>query len=182
MTPSSTAAPSPLALCAITPNPCPIAAGTYSSAPFIVPFLFTVGDGWTDDRAWPHGGEIALPTGAVQWATAVSARARNVSATPADFIAFLRKTKGFTVSQPTPVTIDGVSGQQVDVLTNKAAVSGLFSIEEDAFNVNAGERFRFFVLDKGGETVILTIDAFKAKQFDEFAGQAQPVIDSIKWL
>ena len=75
-----------------------------------------------------------------------------------------------------------MSGQQFDLLTNTTAVSGLFSIAEDEFNVDAGEKIRFFVLDMAGGTVILTIDAFKAADFDAFAGQAQPVIDSIKWL
>ena len=195
--PSSGTAPSPSAaaaavpLCAKEMNPCPITAGTYSAIPFRPTFEFTITDPWQNDRAWPDGGEIAKDAGAVQWASGVttgykfglSGISTPIGPKPADFIDYLKSFKAFTVSDPMPVTIDGVSGQQVDVLTNKTApVRGIFVITHDAFNLDPGEKIRFFVLDKDGHTVILTIDSFKAADFDAFAKVAQPVIDSITWV
>jgi hypothetical protein len=194
--PSASTAPSPSAadaavpLCAKEMNPCPLTAGTYSAIPFTPTFEFTITDPWQNDRAWPDGGEIAKDSGAVQWASGVTTGykfglagiATPIGSKPADFIDYLKSFKGFTVSDPIPVTIDGVSGQQVDVLTRRTAVHGIFVIAHDAFNLDAGEKIRFFVLDKDGRTVILTIDSFKAADFDAFAEVAQPVIDSITWV
>jgi hypothetical protein len=175
-----------LALCAMTPEPCPLVAGTYSTQPFVFPYLFTIDAEWTNDRAWPHGGEIYLPTGAVQWASGVTKGSRDgtqltIGQTPADFVDFLRKQKGFTVSQPTPVTIGGVAGQSVDLLTNEIRERGIYMIAEDVANVDPGEKIRFFLVPMSDDMVIMTIDAFKAAGFDDFAAQAQPVIDSIEW-
>jgi hypothetical protein len=183
---SQGASGSSLALCAVTPGPCELAAGTYSTAPFVFPFEFTVGAGWTNDRDWPHGGEIYLPIGAVQWASGVvkgtsGGSTTPIGPTPADFVAFLHKEPGFTVGVPTPVTIGGLGGQSVDLTTNGVAVQGLYFFAEDAANVDAGEKIRYFLLPKGTDMVVMTMDAFKAAQFEEFAAQAQPVIDSIMW-
>ena len=170
----------------MSPNPCPLAAGTYSTQPFMLPFLFTIDAEWTNDRAWAHGGEIYLPIGAVQWASGVKngtsgGKRVTIGQTPTDFVAFLRKEKGFTVSDPSPVTIGGVAGQSVDLVTNSTATHGIYFFPEDAANVDAGEKIRFFLVPKNGDMAVITIDAFKAEQFDAFAAQAQPVIDSINW-
>jgi hypothetical protein len=183
-TPGPTASPppsptGPAALCAEGfAAPCTLDAGAYTTAPFEAAFSFVLSSAWQNDRAWPHGGEIFLPAGAVQWGSGVKEGSvkgvrLDIGPTPADF---------FAVSDAIPVTIGGVSGQQVDVLTNTIEAPGIFLIEEDAYNLAAGEKVRFYVLDKGGTTVVLTMDAFKAAEFDDFAVDAQPVIDSIAWI
>ena len=98
-------------------------------------------------RAWPPDESPRL-------------RCRSVT-TPADFIAHLRKFDGFTVSEPVPVTVDGVSGSQVDVLSNDVAADGMFLLPEDGFNLGPGEKTRFLVLDKDGATVILFIESVR---------------------
>jgi hypothetical protein len=100
---------------------------------------------------------------------------------PADFIAFLKKPKGWVVGKPVPVTIGGVAGQRVDVATRKVGISGVFAIPEDIFNVDAGEKIRFIVLDKDGKTVVLMVDAFKEKDFADILALEQPVLDTIAW-
>jgi hypothetical protein len=100
---------------------------------------------------------------------------------PADFIAFLNKPKGWVVSKPVAVTIGGVAGQQVDVATRKVGIRAVFTIPEDAFNVDAGEKVRFIVLDKGGTRVVLMVDAFKEKDFNDVVALEQPILDSILW-
>jgi hypothetical protein len=97
------------------------------------------------------------------------------------FIAYLSPSR-LHISDPIPVTIDGASAVSSRCPTNKTAVHEIFVISHDAFNIDAGEKIRFFVLDNDGHTVILTMDAFKAAGFDAFADVAQPVIDSITWV
>ena len=185
---ASSGAPVVAALCAEgMAEPCGIAPGTYSTAPFEEAFTFTIVSTWQNDRAWPHGGEIFLADGAIQWASGVKVGVVDgideaIGPTPADLIAHLRKTEGFTVGEVSPVTVGDEAGQQVDVLTNDTEVHGIIRIEEDDLNLAPGEKIRFLVIDKGGQTVILTIDAFKADQFEAFEAVAQPVIDSIVWL
>ena len=113
------------ALCAKELERCPIAAGTYTTDAFTDPFTFTIeGDDWTNDRNWPHGGSMTKAgTDSFLWASGVvSGNAPEglvaIGPTPSDFIAHLRKFDGFTVSEPIPVKVDGVSGSQVDVLSN----------------------------------------------------------------
>jgi hypothetical protein len=189
----SSAAPSTAtgdgALCAKGFEPCPIPAGTYSSAPFEHPFTFTIsGDDWTNDRNWPHGGSMTKAgANSFLWASGVvsgqvGGAAAEIGPTPADFIAHLGKFDGFTVSEPVPVTVDGVSGSQVDVLTNDVGAGGMFLLPEDGFNLSPGEKTRFLVLDKGGATVILFVESLKAATFDAFmADVAQPILDGLTW-
>lgn len=186
---ASSAASTSGTLCAKAFVPCPLPAGTYSSAPFEHPFKFTIiGDDWTNDRAWPHGGAATRGgSNAFFWASGVESGVIDrvttpIGPTPADFIAHLRKFAGFTVSEPVPVTIDGVSGSQVDVLTNDIAAEKMYLIPEDAFNVSPGEKLRFIVLDMDGETVILFLDSFKAPDFDAFLAEVgQPILDGLTW-
>jgi hypothetical protein len=193
--PSPTTAPSAGASVAATPlcakefTACSLEAGTYSTTPFEPAFDFTIAGPWQNDRAWPDGGEIATADGAVQWASGVTTGFKEgienlgtpIGPKPADFIDYVQSFKGFTVTDPVPVTIDGVEGQQIEVSTNDTGVHGFFVITHDAFNVDAGEKIRFYVLDKDGQTVILTMDSFKEAGFDAFADVAQPVIDRVKW-
>ena len=100
----------------------------------------------------------------------VSGTEVEIGPTPADFIAHLRKFDGFTVSEPVPVTVDGVSGSQVDVLSNDVAADGMFLLPEDGFNLGPGEKTRFLVLDKDGATVILFVESVQAETFDALHG------------
>jgi hypothetical protein len=176
-------------LCAKGFETCPIPAGTYSSAPFEHPFTFTIsGDDWTNDRNWVHGGSMTKAgANSFLWASGVvsgqvGGTAVEIGPMPADFIAHLRKFDGFTVSEPVPVTVDGVSGSQVDVLSNDIGAGGMFLLPEDGFNLSPGEKTRFLVLNKDGATVILFVESFKAATFDAFmADVAQPLLDGLTW-
>jgi hypothetical protein len=176
-------------LCAKGFATCPIPPGTYSSAPFEHPFTFTIsGDDWTNDRNWQHGGSMTKAgANSFLWASGVtsgevSGTTVEIGPSPADFIAHLRKFDGFTVSEPVPVTVDRVSGSQVDVLSNDIGAGGMFLLPEDGFNLSPGEKTRFLVLDKDGATVILFVESYKAATFDAFmADVAQPILDGLTW-
>ena len=187
-TSTPTTVPTASGLCAHEFTGCKIAAGTYSTAPFDHPFTFTIETEWENTRAWPDGGEIA-PTpqvGAFQWGSGVAkgnveGKVVPIGPKPADLIAHLRKFEGFNVGQPSPATIGGVLGQQLDVLTNETKAQAFLLSEKDAFNVAPGEKLRFFIFDRSGETVFLIVDAFKEADFDSFSAIVQPILDSIVW-
>lgn len=175
-------------LCAVGHEPCPIEAGTYTATPFEPDFSFTVDEGWQNDRAFADGGGISKPEGGVFWASGVATgtigeEEVEIGASVDDFVTFLRgfDAVGMTVSEPTPVTVDGVDGQQIDVASNEAEAPALYRIAEDQFNLVPDEKARFLVLDKDGETVLLIIDSFTTEGFDDWVATAQPVVDSISW-
>lgn len=176
-------------LCAKEFEPCLISAGTYTTDAFEYPFTFTIlGDDWSNDRNWPHGGSMTkASTNSFLWASGVvSGRVGeevvDIGPTPADFIAHLGRFDGFTVSEPVPVTVDGVSGSQVDVLSNDVQAGGMFLLPEDGFNLSPGEKTRFLVLDQDGSTVILFLESFDAATFDAFmADVGQPLLDGLAW-
>ena len=175
-------------LCAVEHEPCPLEAGTYSSAPFEPAFMFTIDDGWMNDRAFADGGGISKEIGGIYWASGVSAgtvagEEVEIGASADDFVAFLQglEVAGMTVSEPTPASVDGVEGQQIDVDSNDVDAPALYFIEEDQFNLVANEKARFIILDKDGEAVILIVDSFTSADFDEWVDTAQPVLDSIRW-
>lgn len=186
--PTGEPSPNEGTLCAHEFTGCQIPAGTYSTEPFEHPFEFTVTETWTNNRAWPHGGEIGTPEGdaAFQWASGVDTGTMDgqtveIGPEPNDVIDFLRGFEGFTVSEPTEVTIDGVSGQQVDVLTNETSAPGILRFAEDALNLAPGEKVRYIVLDKDGATVLLIVDAFEQDQFEDFLARVEPILASITW-
>jgi hypothetical protein len=187
--PAASAAGGDGELCAREFEPCPIPAGRYMTGSFEHPFTFTIdGDDWTNDRNWPHGGSMTKASAnSFLWASGVvSGRVGqetvDIGPAPADFIAHLARFDGFTVSEPVPVTVDGVSGSQVDVLSNDVQAPGMFLLPEDGFNLAPNEKTRFLVLDKDGATVILFVESFDAATFDAFmADVGQPLLDGLTW-
>ena len=175
-------------LCAVEFETCALESGTYSSSPFEPEFTFTVDDGWTNERAWPDGGGISKEGGAFYWASGtargtVAGEEVEIAGGVDGFVAFLQSlaATGMTVSEATAVVVDGAAGQQVDVESNEVDAPALFFIAEDQFNLVAGEKARFTVLDVEGETAVLIVDAFEAADFDEVAATVQPIVDSVAW-
>jgi hypothetical protein len=181
------AAPSALALCANAMTPCPLAAGTYSTAPFEPAFLVTVPDGAMNDRAWTHGGEISVGSGAfLEWGTgftgATGPGAKSVAPpkTAAEMVAFLRSFKKFIVTAPAPITVDGRNGTTIDVTTNVDAPD-LLQIPEDSFNLDSGEKIRLFLFDIDGDVVMILEEVPQARDFEKNIASIKPMVDSIAW-
>jgi hypothetical protein len=170
-------------------TPCPVSAGTYSTTPFVHPFLVTIGDGWTNDRAWAHGGELADPSGLgyLQWGSGFtggmgpSGKTIAIGPTGDGVLDHFRSFKDFTVSPVEDVTIGGKTGKAVDVTTNGAGQSGILQIPEDNYNLGPGEKVRLMVFDIDGSAVALMVDIPKAKDFDAEMAAMQPVLDTIVW-
>ena len=185
---SSSASAGEGALCAVDHEPCQLEPGTYSAAPFEPGFTFTIEEAWQNDRAFADGGGISQPTGGIYWASGVT-RGRlgdeevEIGATPEQFIAFLQSLSlaGATISGQSELSVGDRAGQSVDVETGEEALSGLYLIAEDAFNLAPHEKARFIVFDVDGETVVFVIDAFAAADFDAWVAAAAPVLESVEW-
>jgi hypothetical protein len=148
--------------------------------------MFVVPAGWRNDRAFADGGGVSNQGGGFLWASGVTkglSGGATVDIAPGvdGFLAHLKSFKGFTVTEPVPVTVDGVEGRQVDVTTNDVEAPGLYIIADDGFNLAPGEKARFIVLDKDGATVILIIEGFKDTEFDATVATTQTILDSVSW-
>ena len=185
---TSGSATGPGELCAVGHEPCPLEPGEYTAGPFEPNFSFTIDEEWTNDRRFADGGGISQQSGGIYWASGVSAgrigeEDIEIGASVEDFVTFLQSLEaiGMTVSDPEPVTVDGVSGQQVDVESNATDAPGLLMLAEDVFHLVPDESARFLVLDKDGETVLLIVDSFASDDFEVWVETTQPVLDSIRW-
>lgn len=180
----ATSDPSPL--CATDQRPCDLKAGTYTTEPFDAAFTFEIGGGWSSERVFAHGGAISKGEAAFFWASEVRGGTVDgarvpIGPEPDDFLAHLARYEGFTIGEPSQVTIGGVTGRQVDVTTNETDAPGFLAVPEEPLNFDAGEKLRFFVLDKEGKTVILIVDAWHEAEFEAFVDETTPLIESITW-
>jgi hypothetical protein len=186
---SPTPAPSGLSLCATGSTPCPLPAGTYSTAPFVQPFLVTIAGGWINDRAWPHGGELASSSGKayLQWGSGfisgTGPSGKNVAIGPtADAVlAYMQSFEGFAMTASAPVTIGELTGRSVDISTKGTLAKGFLRIPEDQYNLAPGEKVRFMVFDVSGAAVVIMVDVPTEKDFGAEIKAMQPVLDSIIW-
>ena len=148
--------------------------------------MFSVPAGWRNDRAYADGGGVSTSTGGFWWASGVKQgmvgdTSVKIAAGVDGFVSHLKSFKGFAVTDPVPVAVDGVKGVQVDVTTNDVVADGLYLVAEDAFNLAPDEKARFIVLDKGGVTVLIILESFKTAGFDAWLDTTKPILDSIKW-
>jgi hypothetical protein len=184
-----TAGPSPLALCAKGQTPCPVPAGTYSTAPFEHPFLVTIPSGWTNDRAGPHGGQLADASarGYLEWGSdfiggvGPSGKETKVGTTGDELLAYIRSFKDFEISPAVPVTIGGLTGKSVDISTKDTLARAFLGIPEDSYNLGPGEKARFMVFTVGGSAVLIMVEVPEEKNFEAEIAAMQPVLDSIVW-
>jgi hypothetical protein len=77
--------------------------------------------------------------------------------------------------------LGGVPATQIDVTTNETDAPGIYFVKEDRMNLAAGEKARFFLLDKDGATVILILEAYREEGFDAFVVETEPLLESLAW-
>jgi len=120
----------------------------------------------------------------------------NVVDAPEDMLGWFQQHPYLQTDKPEPVTVGGVKGVQFDVVVEDLPEDysgmcpgcgvgsgvGIFRLST-GFPVAYGEadKSRLIVLeDVKGETVTLGFSS-PATEFDEFAPEAQKVIDTVKW-
>ena len=173
--------------------------GVYRSEEFEPSLSFRVGVGWstappeasdalfivhgeTKDIGFVNAQEVYKPT---------RTGTGNVVDAPEDMVGWFQQHPHLKTSKPEPVTVGGVKGVQFDVLVEVpedysgvcgSVCVGLFRLST-GFPVflSAGDKVRLFVLeDVKGETVTIGFVG-PATEFDEFAPEAQKVIDTVEW-
>jgi len=162
---------------------CALAPGTYSAAPFVPVFRFTIGTGWTDDLDGANSGQLQKGTTSVTgfgWATGITAGDGSAIGTTVDaLLAYFAAQPGITVSNPTSPTIGGMAARSIDFTLSKGTI--FFKAGKSGGQFGTGEKVRAIAVNVNGEVVLLTIEVFDPKSFDAQATAVQPVLDSIAW-
>jgi hypothetical protein len=183
--------------------------GEYRTEEFEPSFSFRVGKGWKNDP--PEAFDFLLlgqergGLGAVNvqrvYEPSKSATPIVVNA-PKDLVGWLEHHPYLKTSDPEPISVGGVKGLQLDVTVAKdlpedyhsGACSSIADPEEcvDIFSVSTPSHSPVFVSESSKLHLIVTKDelsgltvalgyASRSTNFDEFAPEAQKVIDTVAW-
>ena len=113
---------------------------------------------------------------------------------PKDLVGWLQHHPYLKTSKPQPVTVGGVKGEQLDVLVEDLPkdysvdpecsdcvdIAPLSNDQEAAIFQEVNKRKVIVLEDVKGDTVMIWFAA-PPDEFDEFAPEAQKVVDSVKW-
>jgi hypothetical protein len=113
---------------------------------------------------------------------------------PQDLVGWLQKHPYLKTSKPQPVTLGGVKGVQFEVLVEELPkdynsltcsadcvdIAPLSNGQAAAYFSEVNKRRVFVLEDVKGDTVMIWFGA-PPDEFDEFATEAQKVVDSVKW-
>jgi hypothetical protein len=174
--------------------------GEYRSEEFKPSLSFKVGESWSnappeafDTLGLVWGETAGLGFVNVQEVYEPTATGTpNVVEAPEDMVGWFRQHPYLQTSKPKPVTVGGDKGIQFDVVVGDlpedySSVCGSDCVDlfrsSSGFKLGLGEdtKERDIVLeDVEGETVVIRFGSLAA-EFDEFAPEAQKVIDSVEW-
>jgi hypothetical protein len=182
----------------------PLRPGEYHSVKFKPSLSFKVGKRWTTaaeqlsdyiDLGYLGGSPTGEHTGRLRFLNVKEVfkpGTTNVVEAPKDLVGWLQHHPYLT-SKPEPVTLGGVKGEQLEVLVKDLPkdYSGLcgadcvdiapLSNDPAGANFKEGYKRKVFVLeDVKGDTVMIWYGGLP-DEFDEFATEAQKVVDSVKW-
>ena len=159
----------------------------WSSAPLEASDVLVIAQGETKVIGFVNAQEVYKPT---------RTGTPNVVDAPEDMVGWFQQHPYLQTDKPEPVTVGGVKGVQFDVVVEDlpegysevcpgcGVGSGVAIFRlSSGFPVAYGEadKSRLIVLeDVKGETVTLGFSS-PATEFDEFAPEAQKVIDTVKW-
>src|SRR5215207_1408335 len=179
--------------------------GEYHSVKFKPPLSFKVGKGWENgEEQLSDTIDLGLqgcgPPGALtsklhlmNVKEVFKPGTTNVVEAPKDLVGWLQHNPYLKTSKPKSVTVGGVKGEQFEVLVdhlpkNHNGYCGLDCL--DIFNQSSGDRIGYFtegrkrkvfvLEDVKGDAVVIWYAA-PLDVFDEFATEAQKVVDSVKW-
>jgi len=180
--------------------------GTYRSEEFKPSLSFRVGKGWSSTPLEEASDFLEIARGQTAGLNFTNVQevykptktgSANVVDAPKDMVGWLQQHPYLQTSKPEPVTVGGVKGLQFDVVVGDLpqTYSGTCTTIVGQPNcvdlvrlstgepilLAEGEKVRVIVLeDLEGETV--TIGFFSpASEFEEFAPEAQKVLDTVKW-
>jgi hypothetical protein len=180
-------------------DPQALSPGEYHSVVFKPALSFEVGKGWsTNEEQFSDFFQLAQQgdIGTLQFANVKKVYkpgTTNVEEAPQDLVGWLQHHPYLKTSKPQPVTVGGVKGEQLEVLIDHLPKdpNGYCGTDcLDIVNQSGGDRIGYFtegrkrkvfvLEDVKGETVVIWYAA-PLDVFDEFATEAQKVVDSVKW-
>src|SRR5215203_1900481 len=180
-----------------------LSPGEYHSVTFKPSLSFKVGKGW-EIAAEQLSEYINLGyEGGIETHYLAFANVKEVSKpgtleavdAPKDLVGWLQHHPYLKTSKPQPVTIGGVKGEQLDVLVDLPKnysvdpecdpgeclnIAPLSNDQESAIFMAVNKRKVIVLEDVKGDTVMIWFAA-PPDEFDEFAPEAQKVINSVKW-
>ena len=157
----------------------------WSSAPLEASDVLVIAQGETKVIGFVKPQEVYKPT---------KTGTPNVVDAPEDMVGWFQQHPYLQTDKPEPVTVGGVKGVQFDVVVEDlpedySSVCCSFDVALDIYRLSTGfpvsqfegDKVRLIVLEEvKGETVTLGFSS-PATEFDEFAPEAQKVIDTVKW-
>jgi hypothetical protein len=183
-------------------EPGTLSPGQYHSVKFKPSLSFKVGKGWSNsaneasdfiELGYEEGTGKYLTFGNV-WGVYKPGTLKTVD-TPKDLVGWLQHHPALKTSKPEPVTVGGVKGEQLYVLVKNVSkdyfldgecpvcldIAPVKNENAPAILFEEGNKRKVFVLeDVKGDTVMIWFAA-PPEEFDEFAPEAQKVVDSVKW-
>jgi hypothetical protein len=187
-------------------DPKTLRPGTYHSEEFKPSLSFHVGKGWSSTPFEEASDVLEIARGQTAGLNFTNVQevykptktgSANVVDTPKDLVGWFQQHPYLQTSKPEPVRVGGVKGVQFDLVVGDLPQNYLGTCESivghpycvDIIRLSTGEpillvegvKAGVIVLeDVGGETV--TIGFFSpTSEFEEFAPEAQKVLDSVKW-
>jgi hypothetical protein len=177
----------------------PLRPGDYRSQEFEPSLSFRVGKGWANNaQELPDFIELARQAepGYLRFANVeqvYKSGTQDVVEAPKDLVGWLQHHPHLKTDEPEPVTVGGVEGEQIDVLVEDLPrdflgrcgaecvdIAPLSGGEQGVFFREANKRRVIVLQDINGETVTIDFSS-PVVMFDEFAPEAQKVVDSIEW-
>ena len=177
--------------------------GEYRTEEFKPSLSFRVDEGWSNTEAQlPDSievGKVGQQGAETGWINFVNVKevfkpgTRNVVEAQKDLVGWFQHHPYLKTDKPEPASVGGVKGVQFDVLVEDLpqdyyGVCGRGCV--DIFSLSSGEQTTYFyethkrrvivLEDVKGETVTIAFSS-AADKFDEFAPEAQKVVESVKW-
>jgi len=182
-------------------------------APVFGGLTYTVPDGWANGSDWPESFEIVpatdLPpiddadkTGTISVLTQPTAMTQDppcsdqvepgVGRTAADLTTWIGTVPGLDTTEPTPITIDGRSGQALDISLDPSwtglcnpgdpDTTPIVTYLNPGIGIRGVEHARLILLDLGeGDVVAIAVGTPDQAAFDAFIPEAMPVIESLQF-
>ncbi len=177
----------------------PETPGTYTSTGLNPPVTYTLTTNWVNNRDWedffvlypdtPANRASAASGGATPYililaGTAVSPSAAcqedlptdEIEVNAAQFVEFVSTRARLTTTSAIPVTISGLSGQQVDARI-QPGWTGCIPGTPLSEVITPADSVRFIVLDRPGDTSLM-VRLRAPTESESFFGEAMPVVES----
>jgi len=177
----------------------PLRPGEYSSGKYKPTFSFEVGKGWSTLELLPPDGFALSTQGETRWMgftmfieEVFKPGTQKVVEAPEDMVGWFQDHPYLKTSEPEPVTVGGIKGEQFDLVVEAPEdYYGQCGSADcmDIWMLSTGEalwfkepfKTRLVILeDVKGNTVVIDINALPS-EFDEFVPEAEKVLDTVKW-